>query len=373
MTGSPEPRSRPTRADWLSAPMNRWSFRNVRSLFPTDRVSAARRGPLPQDIDSAIIDDTVAEYLERSFTDAFVVLHDGVLKAEYYAPGVKVDERHIMFSVTKSVVGVVAGFLIEEGLLDENAPVSTYVPEARAGGYSSATIRQLLDMTADIDFTEDYDGPDMRRYRAAIGMGVEADGEGIHRFVTGLPGAGCHGKAFKYVSPTTELTGWACERATGMSFAELISRHVWIPIGAEHDADLMLDRLGGSRVSGGFCATARDMARFGHLLIEPGEGPRARAIGSLMERGDPETWLAGNLTDFLPNGLYRSFWYQLADQPDVYLGAGIYGQRLYVDVRHRVVIVQQSSLPDVLDEAAWRDSFAVFRDVVRDASKHLTA
>jgi CubicO group peptidase (beta-lactamase class C family) len=356
---------RPTLANWLTAPTNRWAFRHVRELILTERVSAGPGGPLPVVEDSDLLTEEVVRFLEESYTDAFVVLRDGQLAAEWYAPGVAVDDRHIMFSVSKSVVGIVASVLIADGLLEDSALVTKYVPEAAFGGYATATVRDLLNMTASIDFNEDYEGVDARRYREAIGMLPGAgEGEGIHKFIVSLPQSGPHGKALNYISPTAELASWVCERATGASLAQLISRYVWQPIGAEHCADLLIDRYGASRGSGGFCATARDMARLGQLLIDPPAGSLGLAIADLKKSAERDQWTAGNLNEFLPNGLYRSFWYQLDDAPGVYIAMGIHGQRVYVDSKCRTVIVQQSSLPESFDEPTWRQMIPRFQGII---------
>jgi CubicO group peptidase (beta-lactamase class C family) len=356
---------RATLADWLTPPMNRWAFRHVRELMWTERVSAAPRGPLPKAESSSLISDEVLSYFEQSYTDAFVVLHEGQLVDEWYAPGVAIDDRHIVFSVTKSIVGIVASVLIAAGVLDDSAPVTAYIPEVAAGGYAAATVRDVLDMTADIRFTEDYDGEDMRLYREANGTAPAKDGgAGLHAFLVNLPQSGPHGRAFHYASPTAELAAWVCERASGLSLAELISQYIWQPIGAEHDADLLIDRYGASRGSGGFAATARDLARMGQLLIDAPSGPIRHGIADLKRPGDRDHWEAGTLRGFIPNGSYRDFWYQSADAPGIYLAAGIYGQRVYVDVIHHTVIVQQSSLPTSFDETTWQQTLPLFRGIV---------
>ena len=72
-------------------------------------------------------------------------------------------------SVTKSVVGCIAGVLVEQGLLDPDKPASTYVPEIVGSGYDGATVRHLLNMRTGVAFREEYTNPDaevrvMERY-----------------------------------------------------------------------------------------------------------------------------------------------------------------------------------------------------------------
>ena len=66
---------------------------------------------------------------------------------------------HAVLSVTKSLVGCVAGILLDRGVLDENEPVEAYVPELAASGYAGASVRHLLDMRSGARFLEDYTDP----------------------------------------------------------------------------------------------------------------------------------------------------------------------------------------------------------------------
>jgi CubicO group peptidase (beta-lactamase class C family) len=355
---------RPTLATWLKPPGNRWAFRHVRELIPTARVAARSGRPLDHAPVDGLLTDALVDYLTRSFSDALVVLHDGRVALEWYAPGVTADDRHIVFSVTKSITALVAGALAAGGVLDRDAEVASYVPESAGGGYGDARVRDLLDMTADVQFVEDYDGPDMRRYREVNGMLPPVDDAGIHAFLAAMPPAGPHGTRFRYLSPTTDMLAWVCERAAGASLAELIAQHVWGPMGAEADGDLMLDRYGASRAGGGLCATARDTARVGQLLLDD---TAQAAVADVFRPGDPGHWAAGDLAEFLPGATYRACWYQPAGDPEVRLAAGIHGQRIYVDAPRRVVIAQQASLPTSYDEQTWLETLPVFRDLARAA------
>lgn len=360
---------RPSIDTWLSAPGNKWAFRHARELFSSERV---RSSPSPERFSTATdyeIDADLADYLDRSHTDALVILADGALVTQWYADDVRPDDRHMIFSCSKSVIGLVASVLVAEGRLDDKALVTAYVPEASVGGYADATVRNLLDMTADIGFVEDYDGPDVRRFRIASGQLNDPESMGIHQFTVNLPAEGAPGRRMRYASPTTDLAGWVCERATGRSLAELVSELVWEPMGAEWEADLLLDRCGAPRASGGLCVAARDMARLGQLLLrEDLPAPLAEAVASVREPGDERAWDNGTLAGFSPGASYRSFWYQMPAESGVYLAAGIYGQRIYVDVPRRVVIAQQASLPFAYDETTWQETLPTFQRIARQAA-----
>lgn len=60
-------------------------------------------------------------------------------------------------------------------------------------------------------------------------------------------------------------------RGWGGRFAELFSREIWSAIGAERDAEIILDHSDFSVVEGGICTTLRDLGRFGQMCLQAGE------------------------------------------------------------------------------------------------------
>jgi len=356
---------RATHADWLTAPVNRWSFRHVREIVPTARI---RRGTAVRDLAPApaagLLDlafashgteRTVRAYLEESFTDAYVVLHDGRLVLEWLRPGVQDDEPHIVMSVSKSITALLAGALAGVGLLDPEAPVTRYIPEADGSAFGDATVRHLLDMTTAPAFVEDYTpGEDVRKYRQSTGWYPAENGApGLHEYLLSIRKAADHGRRFHYVSPNTDMLGWVCERAADLPYADAMSQYIWAPLGAESDADVSVDRFGAMRAAGGISIVPRDLARVGLLVADDGLGiVPADYIRDLREGGDQAMWANGEWAEFLPGGAYRSCFYQPRVEPGVAVGIGIFGQHLYADPVRRVVVVKQSSWPQPADETA---------------------
>jgi CubicO group peptidase (beta-lactamase class C family) len=68
------------------------------------------------------------------------------------------DQPHIMWSGTKSHIGLLAATLIAEGKLDENAKVAAIIPELKDTGFSDATVRQVADQTTNLAYTENEPG-----------------------------------------------------------------------------------------------------------------------------------------------------------------------------------------------------------------------
>ena len=69
----------------------------------------------------------------------------------------------------------------------------------------------------------------------------------------------------------------------------------------------------------------------------------------------------------LPNGRYRSQWYQSGEADGSFCAIGIHGQWLYVDPHHETVIVKLSSQPDPLGDETRQDNFIFFRALSRMA------
>ena len=345
---------------------HRWALRSVENFLPTLTVRGAPGGgrPIPQgsaDLapvavrDSSRGDTTVGDVLNATDTEAWLVLHEGVLVDEQYRRGMAPGTSHMLMSVTKSVVGIVTGILCEQGRLAPDDELTRHVPELASSGYRGATVRNVLDMRSGIRFAEDYVDPaaDVRRMEAAIGWrpGVVGVHPGLHRFLCELPAERAHGGAFDYRSCETDVLGWVCERASGASMADLISTLVWQPIGAERDAVLLCDSFGAGVHDGGLAAAARDVARFGQLLLDGGtvEGVQVAPRGWLADiwsvNGEVRRAFADSPAEAaLPGGWYRSqFWVVPGPHGDLLLCLGIYGQLIRIDPATRTVMVKLSS------------------------------
>jgi CubicO group peptidase (beta-lactamase class C family) len=365
----PAPADRVTLANWQDPPFNRWAFRHMRELIPSHPIPAGRPAPLPasgarldlDDVRVARLDGssaTVAEVLAGTWTDAFVVLRDGQVVAERYDAGMHAGTRHLLMSVSKSVVGCVAGVLAGRGLLDPGSLVTAYVPEVGGSGYAGATVRDLLDMRTGVLFRETYTALDAEVRVMERSMGWRpaqpGDPEGAYPYLATLGREGPHGGAFSYRSADSDMLGWVCERASGTRMADLISTLLWQPIGAEADAEITCDPLGCAVHDGGVSAVARDLARFGQMLVDDGRGVVPEAWLADVRAPSPGVREAFASTDneyVLPGGWYRSQFWVIPGGVDgagapVMVCLGIHGQLIYADRAARTVVVKFSSWPD---------------------------
>jgi CubicO group peptidase (beta-lactamase class C family) len=357
-----------TLANWRQAPWNSWAFHHVPEIIPAMRIAhdSGRVSQLPEaarDLGTFAFTGpdgaqrSVARMLLETATDGFLVLHKGSVAFEWYGNGLSPGDPHIVFSVSKSITGILAGILVESGQLDPNAPVVRYVPEAAGSAYGDCTVRHVLDMTVGLAFVENYLDPvgDFARYRVATGWNPTdnpALAMDLHSFLATLPrDANPHGAAYHYASPNSDMLGWILERAGNQPYARLLTDLIWSRLGTEADAHVTVDRLGAARAAGGICVTLRDLARFGEMVRNFGRAggrqivPR-RWIEDILANGDRRAWLASpTAAKFLPNGRYRSQWYMVGNPTGALCAIGIHGQWIYIDPAAEIVIAKLSSQP----------------------------
>jgi CubicO group peptidase (beta-lactamase class C family) len=354
----PEAAGQVTLANWRAPGFNRWGFHHVRELIPTaDIPHGEKHRELP-----AVPGDFgmpwFQEFLAQTDTDGLAIVHRGRLVFERYAHGLTAETPHILMSVSKSMLGLLAGVLASRGKLTLDAGVVEILPELKNTAYRGATVRQLLDMRTGIAFDEDYlatSGP-IIAYRKSSGWNPLAPGErpgDLRSFYAELTEKDRdHGGAFRYTSPNTDLLGWVIERATGRRYADLMSELLWQPLGAERSAYITVDRLGAPRCAGGMCTTLRDLARVGQMMAEGGRGIVPREWLDDLERGgERAAWDAGNFAEYFP-GLplrYRAKWYALDGEPPMLFAWGIHGQHLFVDRARQIVVAKFSSQAQPVD------------------------
>lgn len=371
MRGSPPPESkRVLLSNALEFPNLRWSTSHWRELAATKRVS---RGTEPvtefprNERDLSMIrfktltgeDMSFAKALESTYIDGFVVVHKGSIVFEEYRGEGSADLPHMCFSVTKSMAGLLAADLLVEGVLDESAKVTRYVPELAGETFGDATVRNILDMTIAVKWSENYADPDaeIRSYGVPSGLRERTPGyRGPTHLADYLPGAmlktGEHGKVFLYVTPLSDVLAWILVRASGKSLPELMSERVWAPMGAEQDAFFSVDSVGTAVAGVGFSCVLRDLARVGEALRCRGTLMGRTVFDSqvceqLLQPGNPQekaAFAAGAFAQ-LKGWSYRNQWWMTNNTGGAIAARGIYGQALYVDPKAEMVIARFASMP----------------------------
>ena len=372
------------------APFNRWAFPQMRRLLPTTNIWRGD-GPMML-LERNLIDISEIEYTNvdgkicrvgelfgEDYTDGLVVLKNGEIVCEQYRDDLFAHEPHLLMSVSKSLAGSLCGILVEQGKLSPDDLVTDILPEVIGSAYDDAKVRHVLDMTVGMDFDENYENPlsDVGLLDMAAGWRTSQPGssDGLRQFLATIRKSGPHGVAFYYASVNSDLLGWILERVAGKDMASLFSELIWQPMGAEFDGYITVDRYGAPQTDGGFCVTARDLARFGQLHLQMGmkDGQSiipSKWIQDFQLNGDAEVWDRGNFASFSPQHHYRSKWYtDLSDTHKPYKGIGIHGQFLVVDPVAEIVIAHLASHPEPENAAYFRNLEIAFGAICHHFSK----
>ncbi len=395
MVGSPPPPERTVRfadGSYFQFPAMRWSVSNFRQLMPTVNVSRGLGAPvalesaLRQDIDALSFTPLGAQQsmtweqsLAATYTDGIVVLHRGKLVYERYFGVLGPQGQHAAMSVTKSVVGTLAATLVAEGQIDDNKRVVEYVPELAGSAFGNATVRQVLDMTTGLKFSEDYADPKADVWahgRAGSPLPFAKDYTGprsYFEYLQTVQPQGEHGAAFAYKTVNTDVLGWIIARATGRNVAQLLSERIWSRLGAEQDGYFTVDSIGTPFAGGGLNTGLRDLARFGEMLRNDGRFngqqivPKA-VIDDIRRGGDKQAFAKAGY-DLLKGWSYRSMWWVTDKEGGAFMARGVYGQRIYVDPKAELVIVRYASHPVAANAANDPVTLPAFEALARYLSR----
>jgi CubicO group peptidase (beta-lactamase class C family) len=335
-------------SNYFSFPKLRWTVCHIRELVPTERVS---RGIEPPSTFEYSIDEgietvkftpvgsakrmTWKESLSSNYTDGMLVLHKGKIVYEKYLGCLDETGKHAAMSMTKSLTGLLAEILVVEGKLDESAKVSSIVPELAKSAFGSATVRQVMDMTTALDYSEDYADPnaDIWIYsEAANPLPKSKDYTGPVGYVEYLQTVkqdGVHGDAFGYKTINTDTLGWIISKVTGLEVTELLSERLWSKMEMEQDAYMTVDAKGTPFAGGGLSA--------GRLFPKD-------VVERIRQGGDRGAFAKAGYNT-LKGGSYKSMWWVFHNKHGAFAARGVHGQTIYVDPTAEMVIVRFASFP----------------------------
>ncbi len=204
-------------------------------------------------------------YIDDMKTVSFLVIRNDSILYETYRGGWNDTLTSNLFSATKSIVGMLVGIAMDEGKIGSvDDKVMKYIPEYNRGRQKDITIRNLLTMSAGMDWDEAY----------ASLFSVTTHGyygNDLYKLIMGLDIVDTPGVQYSYRSGETQLLSFVLEAATGETIGKYAEKKLWQPMMAGQDAFWLLDKKNGDEKS--FCCfhtTARDAARFGRLMLNMG-------------------------------------------------------------------------------------------------------
>lgn len=375
-----------TDPDYFSFPKLRWTVCHFRELMPSVGVrnGVAGASDLPYALDPGIdavsftplgggAPMTWAAAFNANYTDGILVLHRGRIVYERYDGCLDGQTLHGAMSITKSLTGLIGEMLVAEGRLDETALVGNLIPELQDSAFGDATVRQVLEMTTALDYSEDYADPEAEVWAFAAAGSPLPSPEGYdgprsyYAFLRTVQKLGAHGRTFGYKTVNADALGWLIARTTGQSVADILAERIWARIGAEREAFYTVDSIGTPFAGGGFNSTLRDLGRLGLLVLNEGvwNGEQiipAAAIARIRRGGDRRAFARAGY-DALRGWSYRGMWWVSHDDHGAFAARGVHGQTIWIDPAAEMVIVRFASNPIAANAANDPTSLPAYRAV----------
>jgi len=209
------------------------------------------------------------DYMSRNPVTGLLIAKDDQIIFERYQYARTDQDRFVSQSMVKSITGLLIGIAISEGAIKSVDDIpEIYVPGFVGTEYGRTPIRDLLHMSSGVDFGETRDGGrDLNRLWNGMGIAfpewklgtVKSIAQFNHRIAPS-------GTRFYYASIEADVLGMVLTGAVNKSASDYLREKVWEPIGAEADANWLIDAEGFELGHFGFNAVLRDYARLGRLL-----------------------------------------------------------------------------------------------------------
>ena len=344
--------------NWLEPENRNLGFRNMDKLVPFPHEISKGSGPVhefgsnPHDLSKIVVeyfdeDITLEEYLQRSHTDAILILKGNDIVYEKYFR-MDPNERHAIQSTSKTIVPALLGNYVQDGSVDLDKKMKEYFPDI-GSGYAEATLQQVLDMDVTNNFYGNFNDPDSDDYKYEFAAGFKPDIEnkwpnGHRGFIKSITSDDVSTTGVsQYQDPNTDISAWILEDITGEKYYELFEEKIYQHLGAEQDAMIVLDNQGNAFAAGGWQMTLRDLARYATIWMNEGvapDGERVIPVEWIDELRDPTKGVPYKGYEEL-NIRYHN---QMTSGGPFLAHSGWAGQFLYADPDTKVAYVMFSSL-----------------------------
>ena len=290
----------------------------------------------------AAIDRAFAEPASgpKRWTQAVVIVHNGQVIGERYAPGYGIETPLLSHSIAKSVMNALVGVLARDGKLSAAtiAPTQRWQSDGDAG--DAVSVDQLLRMSSGLPLDE---GTGTRLAQRM--WFVEPD---TAKFAQAQPLTAAPGTRWAYSNLGYAALSHVVRDAIGgdeRAIAEFAQREVFAPLGMRH-ALIEFDAAGTPAGSNAIFATAREWAKFGLLYLNDGVVGGRRIL--------PEGWVAYSTKQTLDAGYGAGFWLNVTHRAniwgrswglpgapaDAYFGRGYLGQYLVIVPSQNLIVVR---------------------------------
>ena len=228
-----------------------------------------------------------ADFAKYKTVGFVVVQHNRIIFEQYWKNYSPLSLSN-SFSMAKSVISLLIGCAIDDGKIKSvEQPVSDFLPQWTSYDGKVLTIKDLLTMSAGVEWDESYSSLFSKTTQAYYGNDLWK--LTLTEKLIEKPGV-----RFNYQSGVTQILAFIVQKATGKNIADYASEKLWTPIQAEEDAQWSLDHKSGMEKA--YCclnSNARDFARLGQLILNKGMWNGQQVVDSnyIKEATTPATWL----------------------------------------------------------------------------------
>ena len=339
------------KARWMQPYNRRYSFHNFSEVTRYHQTfrSAEVMALFPDEDQRIGKLALVQELVDHPYFCGLCVVKGNRILFERYARDFDSTKLHSIQSITKTMVHLLIGPLVDSGQGKLEALMTDYVPEVEKG-YKGATVQQTLNMDVENDYNENFYDPTTIYYQQEEASGWRLPSDSDHaesnqQYLSGIE----HNHLTppsnytKYKSSNTDILAWMIERVTGKPLFNHIA-DIIDAAGIESHFDMSCDRTGFPLMDGGGSFTLRDLARYGTIFTRRGVGVNGKVIGS-------NAWLEKTLKGGIPwdeeSGQDYRYSNQTATDGRAVAHGGYCGQYLYADLTSEVVVTHFS----ITDEA----------------------
>jgi CubicO group peptidase (beta-lactamase class C family) len=315
------------------------------------KVPLTEATPESQNLDSALLEQAVAEIAEGKYgdMDALLVLRNNYLVLEHYTSPLYHgrDYRRPAKSITKSVTSALVGIARGQGKMP---PLDTNLLELFPQYTDIAnmdmrkqkiTLEHVLSMTAGFEWDEFSvgDTSEFKMIRSADWI----------KYTLDQPMSHSPGEKWVYNGGCSMMLSDILKNATETDVADYAKKYLFDPIGIEN-WNWSITRGNATNTAFGIAMSRRDMARFGVLYLNGGRWQGNQIV--------PQDWVTKSTSvqvlgkdDYFPYA-YGYQWWRLQDQEptvgmlainDAYFALGVGGQFIFVVPHLKMVVVSTAA------------------------------
>lgn len=313
---------------------------------------------------------TLIDHLKNSQTKEFLIIKNDTIIYRYTDPDYKGNSMNT-FSISKSMISLLLGAAIQDGFIkSEHELLTHYIPELKNfRSFDSITIGHALNMSSGLRFTK-ITGSIFKLMKSDEAKTYYVND--LRKYLSKSQREYSPGRYWRYNNFDTELIAWVIENATGKTVSAYFQERIWKNIGAENEAEWMIDQQGHERTHCCFYSKAVDIAKIGRLFLYPDNTVISEAWLSKIMKFD------SSRIPYMPSSKdmnimqHQYMWWKpnFPASEDIQAN-GVLGQFLYIDRASKIVMVKLSNknqigypfrkIVSVLTKSEYKPQIPIFR------------